>query len=274
MDLVKWMAARGGIARRKALIRAGFSDRKLRRAVDSGIVSRLHPGTYALPTSAPAYLSAARNSGLLTCVSAAEYYHLWQLREPEEVHLQLPPHVQAPDARPHRLRRVASPAAAPVASLVDVLLDALRCRPWDESLVMVQCAVGRGDIHLDFLRDRLSGGRNSPARKVLDMVRFRADSLLECLLAARLMQAGIPFEQHVRLAGIGEVDFVIAGRLIVELDGGTHFEPRQIKRDRRRDNAAASAGYASLRYFYDDVVHQPERTMAQIGQVLRTASKF
>lgn len=49
---------------------------------------------------------------------------------------------------------------APVASLPDVLIHALRCLPFAESLVMVECAVIRGDVSLDFLRMKLPGKRN------------------------------------------------------------------------------------------------------------------
>jgi hypothetical protein len=52
----------------------------------------------------------------------------------------------------------------PVAALGDVLIHALRCLPFRESLIMVECAVGRGDMTLDFLRQRLPGTRNGRAR--------------------------------------------------------------------------------------------------------------
>jgi len=69
----------------------------------------------------------------------------------------------------------------PVAGLADVLIHALHCLPELEALVMVQCAVGRGDITLAFLRSKLEGNRNGRARAVLDLVIPRADSLLEVL---------------------------------------------------------------------------------------------
>ncbi|MDQ0620785.1 hypothetical protein [Arthrobacter globiformis] len=45
----------------------------------------------------------------------------------------------------------------------------------------------------------------------------------------------------------------------MELDGiAFHPEPRQFKKDRRRDNAALVRGLPVLRFFYD-VVHAPKR---------------
>lgn len=91
----------------------------------------------------------------------------------------------------------------------------------------MDCAVGRGDMTLGFLRDRLPGKRNGRARQVLDWVDRGAESLLE-------------------------------GRLIVELDGRQHGEWPQIKKDQRRNNVSVVRGYTVLRYYYDDVVHHPE----------------
>jgi very-short-patch-repair endonuclease len=43
------------------------------------------------------------------------------------------------------------------------------------------------------------------------------------------------------------LDFVVERFLIVELDGKTHFEPRAIKKDRRRDNTSVAGGFTVLK---------------------------
>ncbi|MDZ4089891.1 MAG: DUF559 domain-containing protein [Arthrobacter sp.] len=58
--------------------------------------------------------------------------------------------------------------------------------------------------------------------------------------------------------GVGYVDLLLEGRLIVELDGRQHGEWPQIKKDQRRNNVSVARGYTVLRYYYDDVVHHPE----------------
>ncbi|MGO4582964.1 endonuclease domain-containing protein [Arthrobacter sp. 2RAF6] len=122
---------------------------------------------------------------------------------------------------------------------------------------------------MEFLRGKLPGNRNGRARDVLDLVRRRADSLLEPLAAMHFQQTGIAFVQQVELPGVGEVDFVVERFLIVELDGKTHFEPRAIKRDRRRDNTSVAGGFTVLRYFYEDVVHCPEAMVAEVQAAIR-----
>jgi very-short-patch-repair endonuclease len=68
---------------------------------------------------------------------------------------------------------------------------------------------------------------------------------------------------------MGFVDFLLEGFLIVEIDGRSHLEPRQVKKDRSRNNASTLSGYAVLRYGYADVVYNPEKVVAEVWQVLR-----
>lgn len=69
------------------------------------------------------------------------------------------------------------------------------------------------------------------------------------------------------LPGIGIVDFLLEGFLIVELDGGTHLEPNQVKK--LRNNASTLDGYAVLRYGYAQVVYDPQKIVDEVWQVRR-----
>lgn len=157
----------------------------------------------------------------------------------------------------------------PVAGLADVLLHSLRCLPELESLVMVQSAAGRRDIELDFLYSKLQGRRNGQARAILDLVIPRSDSLLEVLANTHFRRAGLRVRRHVYIPGVGEVDFLIEECLVVETDGSTHFEPKSVKRDQRRNNRSVLGGYLVLRYYYADVVHAPEEMVADVLAVLK-----
>ena len=133
---------------------------------------------------------------------------------------------------------------------------------------MVQCAVGRGDITLAFLRGKLEGTATRRARSVLDLVIPRADSLLEVLANTAFRRAGLQVRRHVEIPGVGEVDFLVEDCIVVETDGASHLEPLQVKKDRRRNNASLIGGYLVLRFGYDDVVHHPERMVAEVLAVL------
>ncbi|MFI5084913.1 MAG: endonuclease domain-containing protein [Actinomycetales bacterium] len=95
-----------------------------------------------------------------------------------------------------------------------------------------------------------------------------ADSLLETIARVLFKRAGIYAQAQVRLPGVGRVDFLLEGFLVIEIDGGTHQEPAQYKKDKRRDNRTVRDGFLVLRYFYDDVVFRPEQMLAEIRSVL------
>jgi len=69
------------------------------------------------------------------------------------------------------------------------------------------------------------------------------------------------------------VDFLLEGRLIVEVDEESHLQPRQVKKDRRRNSAGTVKGFLVLRYDYSQIVYQPETVLAEVLQVLRQKSR-
>ena len=74
---------------------------------------------------------------------------------------------------------------------------------------MVDCAVGRGEMTVGFLRERLPGKRNGRARQVLDWVDRGAESMLETLARTYFRQAGISVETQVHIDGVGYVDLLL-----------------------------------------------------------------
>ena len=63
---------------------------------------------------------------------------------------------------------------------------------------------------------------------LVDIARPDAESGIESLLRLRLARLGIRLESQVLVAGVGRVDFVLAGRIILEVDGRlNHDGPAQ-----------------------------------------------
>jgi len=268
MDIETYLGLRAGVARASTLRGAGFSRISLDKALAAGRIARTRRGIYSLPREAGALGLALQHNALLTCVSAAATYRLWTLHDPGSVHLS-PGHKKTPPGTLIHGRCGHPPHPwLPVAGLADVLIHALRCLPEVESLVMLQCATQRGDVSVDFLRRKLPGNRNARARSVLDSLIPRADSLLEVLANYHFRRAGLHVRRHVEIPGVGEVDFLVEECLVVETDGKTHLEPRQVKKDRKRNNATLIGGRLGLRFGYDDVVHHPERMVAEVLAVL------
>lgn len=268
MDLSRFLDNAGSVARTQTILRAGFSERDIRNAAASGEVRRLRHGVLALPGAPSDLVDAVLGNGLVTCASGAAHRGLWLLHQPNKVHL-LCRHGGPRNAVVHRTSLVPRGTAEPVASMTDILIHGLRCLAEIEAAVMVESAIRQGVTTLPYLHQRLPGNRNGAARKVLDLVDGTADSAIEVVARLLFRAEGIYTETQVDLPGIGFVDFLLEGFLIVEIDGRSHLEPRQVKKDRSRNNASTLSGYAVLRYGYADVVYNPEKVVAEVWQVLR-----
>ncbi|KIS25798.1 hypothetical protein TV39_19480 [Arthrobacter sp. SPG23] len=269
MDLLTYLRHRGGAARRSQLLAAGFKRPELEAAVAAGRLMRPLRGIYTTTTADDGVVAAFRSNGRLTCISAAPFYNLWALHPARALHLSCGNGVPKPGVVDHSPCTHPRHPYLPVAGLADVLIHALRCLPEPESLVMVQSAAQRGDITAEFLRKKLPGKRNGRARAVLDLLIPRADSLLEILAHTHFVRAGLNVRMHVELPGVGEVDCLVDDWLVVELDGASHFESGQIKKDHRRSRASMLGGRLTLHYCYEDVVRHPQAMVDEIRAILR-----
>jgi very-short-patch-repair endonuclease len=267
MDVEKALDLCGGVARRPVLARLGITDGQLRRAVRRGVEQPAR-GVYALASASVADVALVRNHQIRTCVSAAPFYGLWVIDQSGPLHVHQRRNQGADDVLHHGGLLLPAHPHRPVASLADVLIHALRCLPWQESLVMVECAVARGDMTVGFLRERLPGRRNGKAREVLRWVDRGADSMLETLARTYFRRAGIHVQPQFYLDGVGYMDLLLDGWLLVELDGRHHAEWRQVKKDHRRNNSSVVQGYTVLRYYYSDVVYEAESMVAEVLAVL------
>jgi very-short-patch-repair endonuclease len=270
-----FLARRGGVARLAHLRRAGFSRSQIAGAIDAGLMLHERHGVYRLPEARPEFVRAFEANAAVTCLSAASFYSLWTIKAPENLHLAAC-HRRLPEGLPaHRFSGNVTALLPPVLPLKDVLVHALQCLPELEALVMVECAYNRGETDPDFLRRLLPGQRNGAARAVLNLVERGSDSLLETVARVLFRRHGFEVRTQVYLDGIGYVDFLVNGCLIVEIDGvGFHFNKPQFKKDIRRNNVGAAQGYRVLRYLYEDVLHRPEEMLAQIRLALATPPRF
>ena len=271
MGILEALASRGGAARTGDLLLRGVTRRQIASARAIGAVVTPRRGVVALP-GLPAGLSvAAEHLAALTCASAAEHHGLWCLHRPNALHLAANHHRLPPTVRAHypELR----PGHGLVAEKWQVLLHALHCLPDLEALVMVESAAKAG-FDPAFLRERLPGKRNARRRALLTEVDRSSDSPAETVARVLFRRAGLEVETQVYVDGVGWVDFLIEGRIIVEIDGlEFHLVPRQFTKDRRRDNTAAGLGIRTLRFTYADVIHRPEQTIATIRAALAAAPR-
>ncbi|WP_049822578.1 endonuclease domain-containing protein, partial [Arthrobacter sp. H41] len=217
---------------------------------------------------APADFAAAyRVDARLTCVSAAAHYGLWVLEPAESLHLSST-HGRNPASINHRQRTVAVHPVLPLVGLIDVLLHSLQCLPLRESVVIIESAFRRGACGHQLLLNRLPGRRNGKARSALARVATSADSAIEVVARLVLEDAGWQVEPQVHLPGVGRVDFLLEGFLVVEIDGAAfHPDRKALRRDRQRNKATVIGGYLVLRFCYEDVMFFPDELLAQVAQV-------
>lgn len=266
MGILEALDSLGGAARTGQLLALGISKGDISAARAAGLVSTPRRGIVALPGLPVAVALAAEHRAALTCASATDHYGLWRLNNPSKVHLAANHHRLPHSVRAHypELR----PGHGLIATKLQVVVHALHCLPSLEALVVVESAAKAG-LDLELVRERLPGGRNGRRRSLLRHVDASSGSPLETVARALFRMAGFDVQTQVHIEGVGWVDFLIEGRIIVEIDGlEFHLSTQQFRKDRHRDNAAAGHGLRTLRFTYDDVIQHPERMIAAIRSAL------
>ncbi|SDH96197.1 Very-short-patch-repair endonuclease [Arthrobacter subterraneus] len=268
MEVVEVLRGVGAVARTQVLRERGLSKRQIANSVARGEVLRLRAGVLALPGAPEDFSAAVLNNGLLTCASAAGRYGLWLLNPPARPHLSCL-HGHSRDYANHRQRTVPAHEYLPLVGIPDVLVHALQCLPPVEAAVLVECSIRRGDTVRPFLLERLRGDRNGRARAALNLVTGCAESAIEVVARILFRSAGFHVETQVPIPGVGRVDFLLEGFVVVEVDGAAyHSDRRALRRDLQRNNAAIIGGYLVLRYSYEDIMFNQEAVLEQVSAVL------
>lgn len=263
----------------------GFSRATMTLMVDSGRLVRLRQGLWAEPAASADLRRAAVTGGAATATTAGTELGLWTPPD-ERLHVAVPSgasRLRNPDdpSLPlvgddlvcvHWTKRMPSPRSLPdrVAPLLLVLEDGMRCLRPELGLTLVDSALHQRRLRtteLPLLASMLPT-RLRPAVLAAD---GRADSGLETVVRYLLMLAGMPVVVHPVLAGIGEVDLLVAGRLIIETDGKEHHTGDAFTVDRRRDRAATLNGYRVLRLTYQQVLFEWPTTFRAICAALALA---
>ncbi|KAA9111037.1 DUF559 domain-containing protein [Microbacterium rhizomatis] len=255
IEILEW---REGVAHRRALIRAGASKADIACAILGGAIVRLRKGVYALPAADPLVAVAARHGGAVACISALRAHGIWVLDGPNRPHVWLGGKGRThahPDCRciDHHDAGRATFGLTPVRL---ALVQVAQCCDAETFFVAYESAWRLGKLAP---ADRQWIRSVVPARRrwLVDLARGDADSGLESLVRLRLVRIGISVEPQVLIVGVGRVDFLLSGRLIVEVDGRENHDGQSLRhKDLVRDAAAAALGYDTLRFDYALVVYE------------------
>ena len=203
----------------------------------------------------------------LSCVSAAQIYELPILMEerPQKTHLSV---AYNHGMHPSKLRRFDDVCIhreqimsdeerrTHVASIGTVLERVLVCMPLKVSLPMLDAARNRGLYDVSTLAIPPTGSRLPHLREALSLSSDRARSILETVARLQLIDMGLTPQVGVWIEGVGEVDMIILGFIVIEVDGWAfHSSKEQREKDLKRDRELLRRGYVVLRFTYDDVMN-------------------
>lgn len=281
--------------RTRELKAQGVTDRQIRRSVQAGELIRLREGAFASAITPEACVAAGRARGRLACISELKRRGVFVLDHAVR-HIHVPPtssrlttHGAAPrtggatsaaeparasgraerPGRIHRsiLHRAPHPNALSVEPF-DAVVQAVQCQEPRAALATLDSAVHEGVLRADEL-DELFRALPSKHQALRPLVDGRAESGPETLMRLILRTLGCVFDLQVRIVGVGRVDFVVDGWLIVECDSEAHHATwEQQKEDHRRDQAAAAAGYAVHRVIAEDIMWRPDSVRAGLAGLL------
>lgn len=273
------LAIIGPIARTNALRSHGVTKREITRAHEAGEIIRVRQGVYAASGTSVELIHAVQHGGAPACLTAGRLHGLWILdvEDPDAAAEAPTLHVWfghagerhgcdlpscSDELRLHWDDGSVTPGELP--PIQNVLLQIAVCAGEEPFFVALEsalrkCLLPHGGVK--WLRDRLP----EKLRWLLDFARADADSGLESLIRLRLHHLGITVRTQVLIDGVGEVDFVIGDRLIIEADGKQNHEGsrpdadlpmRSLRhKDLLRDARAAALGYETLRFDYALIVH-------------------
>lgn len=261
-----------GIARGAKLQTFGCTRTRLSAAVRSGSILRVRTGVYALHTIDPSIITAAEHGGALTCAAALRARGVWILPDANtEVHVWM-----GEAGRAHHRKCACVVHYTPgtsglgLASVAAALVHLYRCTDEETFFAAYESA---WNMRLISASDRTRIRRELPrtAAWLLDLARGDAESGLESLLRLRLHLLGIQLDCQVQIDGVGRVDFVIDGRIILEADGKVNHDGSMRHKDLVRDAVASALGYETLRFDYAMILHDWDRVIAAIIPALARA---
>lgn len=272
MDILEYLHKCGGVARSAQLLEAGFPRRDLLGLKEAG-ATQPRRGVFVLPGCEQSILGAVLNNGRLSCASAAAHYGLWLRNPPPLLHLACN-HGHGSGFVRHRTVRFPGHPLLPVAGVEDVALHALGCLPPPDSTAVATSAIRLHGVPRELLASQLLADRSGTARRALRELDIRAESIVEVDLQHLFRKHGIEYASQVFLPGIGRVDFLLGGFLIVEVDGfAFHSKRADMLRDRARNNASTVSGYAVLRYMPEHIWFDPSRVISEINTVLAAGDR-
>jgi very-short-patch-repair endonuclease len=249
-----WLRGTGHVAHTSAAYERGFTKRDIADAVAQCGVARVRRSWLAtLAPNAPTRRALAIG-GRLTCISEAHRLGVW-VPEVTEPHVWVDPRASRFAREGMRIHRAVGPSpiapTSPREPLINVLFQVARCLAADDALTVWESALRTTSLTKEMLQE--VPWKSTRARRLSDAAGGLSDSGLETHVVTRLRRAGLAVRQQVWLDG-HPVDALVGRRLVIQIDGRHHLEPRQRRRDIEADARLTLMGFTVLRFDYRQVM--------------------
>lgn len=254
---------RGGAARVHEL---AASPHLVRLCVARGDLVRVERGCVALPDAARAFAVAAQQNGLVSCVSRLHLLGVQVPGDPDVVHVSVPAHRGHAKAVPDGVVRHHEDAQRDgelratrfVDAVVRAVLCLVRSGTYDLAVAVVDQSLRRvapekvGAVRR-YVLAQLARSSAALARALDDDIDPRARALRETEVRLVLRRGGLAVVPGLEIPTVGEVDMLVNGVLIAEIDGFAYHRDREpYRKDRRRDVAALDLTLLTHRYAWED----------------------
>jgi very-short-patch-repair endonuclease len=288
---VSWRSAFDDSGRRvlsRAELRArGATGKSLTAAVRAGFLLRVRRDHYALPDCDRHVVEAVRIGGRLGCVSALADAGVF-VTDSTFTHAHLDPLASRSRSPHNRFAPLTRENRDGVEihwtdlidemdgtecriGLRDTLLQSLSCQSIWNSVATFDSA-----LHLGLVTAADVAGVFALApyrvRPVAALIDARAESGPESILRMIVRSAGFTCVPQVTIDGVGRVDLVVEGRLVLEADSRTWHQGWEKQRaDRERDIELARRRYLSLRPVSDHILYSPQLVREAIEGLMATS---
>lgn len=271
---------------RADLLRAGLTSRGIDRELAAGRLIRLRRDHY-VAVSHPDVDRAVRIGARISCVSLLALSGVFVF-DSSVLHLQVARTASRLRSAHNRRKRwnrrdhkhenvllhwadfTDSAESRHVASLQDAVRMAITCQSPRHAIATLDSALHLGVIEEQGLRDVFA---TLPTRyqTLLSLIDARCEAGTETLVRLILRQLGASIAIQPFVEDVGRVDFIVDGWLIIECDSKTYHDGWDaVRRDRRRDIAAARRGYTTIRLLAEDILYRPDEVRAALAAIIAT----
>jgi very-short-patch-repair endonuclease len=265
-----------------AALLAACTEREIRAARSAGRIVRLRRGVYALPAAHAARETAARLSGTVTHLSAAQQ-HGWEVLYPPEFPWVAVPRKRAvTQADLESAVVVWSTATGPITDPLRTVLDCARRLSYIEGLAVADSALRHGDVaplSLHAAAARVRGPGAPKVRRVArDATPLAANPLETALRAICREVPGLSVRPQVPIA---LPDFTVRPdlvderlRIVVEVEGWTYHAQREtFARDVERYTLLVADDWLVARFWTEQILRRPDYVRDTLARLVAVAQR-